>query len=296
MSLIVFLPPETPRFLGHSTKMEDLPGQANSEKRRRRPPLACVACRRRKVRCDRKLPCQNCTRARRATSCAYVPDERLDPREGTQGDSDSTTGRSFDRGDVVSAPVGGGNRVTGNIQSKNNGNSNGEARTLRDKVRQLEKQLEQVLDAKRADTDGVPGQGIKLVPLPQRRSGSDSERAGDESTRESDGLRRPDFPMANYSGLGARPMLAKSRYLGGSHWMRGISLVSLLFLYFSSSWPFSKTFFFKIRNGSGALRWHCYFLFGRLSTSSDTAPLNVLCNQYPFFDRSCSLPAALSVS
>ncbi|PSS05176.1 hypothetical protein BD289DRAFT_1669 [Coniella lustricola] len=56
-------------------------GPEQLQRRRRRPPLACIACRRRKVRCDRKMPCQNCVRARRATSCAYVPDDRLEPRD-----------------------------------------------------------------------------------------------------------------------------------------------------------------------------------------------------------------------
>lgn len=238
--------------------MEGLPRQARPEKRRRRPPLACVACRRRKVRCDRKLPCQNCTRARRATSCAYVPDERLDPREDTQGDSDSTTGRNFDRGDDVSAPVGVGNRVTGNVHPQRNENSSGEARSLRDKVRQLENQLEQVLDAKRANKDSVPG--IKLVPLPQRPSGSNSEGAGDDS-RESDGLRRPDSPMPNYHGLATRPMLVKSRYLGGSHWMRGISLVSLIFLYLCATRPFLRLFSLKLREAS-PFRNNCNLRFG----------------------------------
>lgn len=153
-----------------------------------------------------------------------MSDERLEPREGTQGDSDSTSGRTFDRGDVLSAPpVGGGNTATGSLHSQSNGPSNGDARTLRDKVRQLEKQLEEVLDARRTNTDTTPG--IKLVPLPQRHSGSYSERVGDD-LREHDGLRKPDFPMNDYMGPGMRPMLAKSRYLGGSHWMRGISLVS----------------------------------------------------------------------
>lgn len=158
-----------------------------------------------------------------------MPDERLEPREGTQGDSDSNSGRNVDRGDVAS---GGGSKATGGLHSQSYGNYNGEARTLRDKVRQLEKQLEEVLDARRTNTDTTPG--IKLVPLPQRRSGSHSERVGDD-LREHDGLRKPDFPMNDYMGPGMRPMLAKSRYLGGSHWMRGISLVSPLVLSLSSS-------------------------------------------------------------
>ncbi|KAL2822620.1 hypothetical protein BJX63DRAFT_441235 [Aspergillus granulosus] len=39
---------------------------------RRRPPLACEQCRRRKIGCDRKSPCSNCMRSRRS-ACTYVP-------------------------------------------------------------------------------------------------------------------------------------------------------------------------------------------------------------------------------
>ena len=44
-------------------------------KKRRRPPLACEACRRRKVKCDRKSPCDNCVRTKRASHCTYVLDK-----------------------------------------------------------------------------------------------------------------------------------------------------------------------------------------------------------------------------
>ncbi|KAL2835316.1 hypothetical protein BJY01DRAFT_223884 [Aspergillus pseudoustus] len=43
-----------------------------SSRNRRRPPLACEQCRRRKIGCDRKSPCSNCVRSRRS-SCTYVP-------------------------------------------------------------------------------------------------------------------------------------------------------------------------------------------------------------------------------
>ncbi|KAJ0422507.1 hypothetical protein BJY00DRAFT_77989 [Aspergillus carlsbadensis] len=43
-----------------------------STQNRRRPPLACEQCRRRKIGCDRKSPCSNCMRSRRS-SCTYVP-------------------------------------------------------------------------------------------------------------------------------------------------------------------------------------------------------------------------------
>ncbi|KAK8042893.1 hypothetical protein PG994_013376 [Apiospora phragmitis] len=42
------------------------------DKRRRRPALACVACRRSKVRCDRNMPCGACVRSKHKT-CVYEP-------------------------------------------------------------------------------------------------------------------------------------------------------------------------------------------------------------------------------
>ncbi|KAK7926873.1 hypothetical protein PG985_003871 [Apiospora marii] len=42
------------------------------DKRRRRPALACVACRRSKVRCDRNMPCGACVRSKHKT-CVFEP-------------------------------------------------------------------------------------------------------------------------------------------------------------------------------------------------------------------------------
>ncbi|KAF9880132.1 C6 zinc finger domain-containing protein [Colletotrichum karsti] len=44
---------------------------ASAQKKRRRPALACEACRRRKVRCDRNLPCGTCVRSKNAL-CTYT--------------------------------------------------------------------------------------------------------------------------------------------------------------------------------------------------------------------------------
>lgn len=47
------------------------------ERKRRRPALACVQCRRRKVRCDREEPCGPCSRlggGTAASACCYVSD------------------------------------------------------------------------------------------------------------------------------------------------------------------------------------------------------------------------------
>lgn len=212
-----------------------------SEKRRRRPPLACVACRRRKVRCDRKLPCQNCSKARRAASCAYVPDERLEPRETTRRLTNGIDRQNTDTDGVVrvtvgSGPVLGPGTITTSSSLHSNSNQDGEGETLRDRVRQLEKQLEQVLDAKRADTNAVPSN--HSAPLLHNNSGSSVTRdLGQEW--ECSGTRRSELLNTEPTGpSGTRPMLVKSRYLGGSHWMRGMSLVSLNL--FRLSWLCSR--------------------------------------------------------
>ncbi|KXJ95153.1 hypothetical protein Micbo1qcDRAFT_200584 [Microdochium bolleyi] len=43
---------------------------ARVDRRRRRPALACVNCRRSKIRCDRQVPCQNCAKAKNKT-CVF---------------------------------------------------------------------------------------------------------------------------------------------------------------------------------------------------------------------------------
>ncbi|KAK4139426.1 uncharacterized protein C8A04DRAFT_15890 [Dichotomopilus funicola] len=50
------------------------------EKRRRRPAVSCILCRKRKIRCDKQIPCSNCTKSKNAT-CAYKEDPRA-PRAG----------------------------------------------------------------------------------------------------------------------------------------------------------------------------------------------------------------------
>lgn len=49
--------------------------------RRRRPAHSCVECRRRKIKCNRKNPCNHCTSARKPTECTYTPN--LPPRGAT---------------------------------------------------------------------------------------------------------------------------------------------------------------------------------------------------------------------
>lgn len=217
---------------------------APSEKRRRRPPLACIACRRRKVRCDRRLPCQNCVKARRTTSCAYAPDDRLEPRESgvpVQGPNDGPNNhgpRSCTEADgaaslpylspatttTTMATTAGGGHST-NPQAASSSSSNEEASALAERVRQLEKQLAQVLGSKESGAAGT-----KLAPGIQTNPATGTAQSqGNERWQKHDTSQNAQYLTGDASS--ARVMLAKSRYLGSSHWMHGVTLVSSLYLF-----------------------------------------------------------------
>lgn len=212
------------------------------EKRRRRPPLACIACRRRKVRCDRKLPCQNCVRARRAASCSYVSDERIEPREGTEGFADGINGRHPQRDALSSVP----------FFTTTASPSSSSPDQLAERVKQLEEQLGKFVNARNGSTSAqsevpkayfnnanlnpptastflgpehwqVQGSGIADTSSPRARysreaQGSNRER-GDPNTDENHSA------SANVNAI-----LSKSRYLGNSHWIHGVTLVSPIHL------------------------------------------------------------------
>lgn len=47
--------------------------QSSRDRRREKPHNSCTFCRRRKVRCDRRLPCRTCVNKGIAFSCTYTP-------------------------------------------------------------------------------------------------------------------------------------------------------------------------------------------------------------------------------
>ncbi|KAH2980197.1 hypothetical protein KXW58_002933 [Aspergillus fumigatus] len=52
---------------------DNFPRTTSPPRKRRRPPKSCDPCRRRKVRCDREVPCGPCQRARTSLHCFYRP-------------------------------------------------------------------------------------------------------------------------------------------------------------------------------------------------------------------------------
>ncbi|OQE41035.1 hypothetical protein PENCOP_c005G03912 [Penicillium coprophilum] len=55
-----------------STDHEEIENQSRAPQRRRRPPLSCTVCRKRKLKCDRSLPCGQCVRSKTTSHCVFV--------------------------------------------------------------------------------------------------------------------------------------------------------------------------------------------------------------------------------
>lgn len=54
----------------------DNPEAVSVQVQRRRPPLACDRCRRRKIKCNKTVPCSHCIRTGYEASCTYAHSER----------------------------------------------------------------------------------------------------------------------------------------------------------------------------------------------------------------------------
>ncbi|KAH1489173.1 hypothetical protein KXX42_001451, partial [Aspergillus fumigatus] len=63
----------TPPLVVMAQDQDNFPQTTSPPRKRRRPPKSCDPCRRRKVRCDREVPCGPCQRARTSLHCFYRP-------------------------------------------------------------------------------------------------------------------------------------------------------------------------------------------------------------------------------
>jgi len=70
--------------------MEETGGSplAPVEIKRPRPVLSCLECRRKKLKCDRLLPCQQCRKSGRPALCAYISGTDPDSRANESEDGD----------------------------------------------------------------------------------------------------------------------------------------------------------------------------------------------------------------
>ncbi|KAI1473931.1 hypothetical protein F4774DRAFT_422807 [Daldinia eschscholtzii] len=190
-----------------------------TDRRRRRPALSCVSCRRSKIRCDRNLPCGACVRSKHKT-CVYEPQGRHSEVTsvpfGPPHPADSLS--AVDSEPVVSPVTSGSNHThrgdalhedhstlslngstpVDSTSSQSHGPSF-DVRSLLDRIKDLERRLE--------DSTG---------------NHSPQKNVGQPPTAEPDLVATYPSYLAGELHTMSRSVMTKTRYLGQSHWMNQI--------------------------------------------------------------------------
>ncbi|KAJ4011307.1 hypothetical protein NW752_007156 [Fusarium irregulare] len=173
---------------------------AKTEKKRRRPALSCEQCRRRKIRCDRSLPCVNCVKSK-ISPCTYAPthipasrNKKSTSHTAGADPSSQVPGRSaptIDPNQRQSPASSSARRQSSSVPSSTVG-SNSESSTV-DALAARVKELEQKL----AETC--------YITKPER-----------------DRIEEPDDEDQNPAPM--KGTVSKTRFFGQSHWMNGVDM------------------------------------------------------------------------
>ena len=173
--------------------------------RRRRPPLSCTTCRRRKLKCDRSLPCGQCVRSKTTDECVFT---------GAQPETNRQMSPPLSR----PRPSAASERKSGMFvfDSKMGPNSSRVSKRRSDELtemRQRLKALESLLKTNVQTPDTSVGDVYSEVD-----SASTSENVGvDDRVRF--------LPDSSFRGK-----KAKTRYFGRSHYTTTVSFVSAVLM------------------------------------------------------------------
>ncbi|KAI1210768.1 putative C6 transcription factor [Annulohypoxylon truncatum] len=190
---------------------------AEPERRRRRPPVSCTLCRRRKLRCSRESPCSNCIKSR-SGNCVYENfishaqpgvELGLGPAYSeshysapTTSISSTATGVTAPNHTSQSSPK----AASSTAGSTPTSYSSQEVESLRNRIRQLEEQL-----SKTNLTPSQPPADSNIEAINSRISGTFYIHHENNLTGQ---------PRAI-----SRSVTHKTRVFGQSHWITGFSLV-----------------------------------------------------------------------
>ncbi|KAI1077962.1 hypothetical protein F5B20DRAFT_549956 [Whalleya microplaca] len=208
--------------------MADDTPNAKADRRRRRPALACVSCRKSKIRCDRNLPCGACIRSKHKT-CVFEPQSSPNLRHSgisatgptNIGQYQITDARSnFNDAEAPAPAEVGGSTLHGDLSNDEHSSIslNGstpidstssqhrgpafDVNSLLERIKELERRLEES-SAQQSPSKNIPR------PSPTATQPIHSHLAG------------------NFH-LMSKSVMSKTRYLGQSHWMNLISNVGYL--------------------------------------------------------------------
>lgn len=163
-------------------------GPDQAPKKHRRPALSCVQCRRRKVKCDRNIPCNRCTQSKN-TVCQYDPEGPARARAIHSVASTASPSTSIDNFSISQEPVLKGtlslsNSVTPNskpqvmswVSGSRAVSDQDNVQHLQDRIRQLESALSTMTYKDKTPKDTVPLDGNRNPIL--RGSAEDTQFFG----------------------------------------------------------------------------------------------------------------------
>lgn len=163
------------------------------QRKRRRPTMACQRCRRRKIKCDRNTPCDQCILSK-SDNCHYVPDRRFGmdgmPNPPTTSSTMSRESPSTTNIPVASALIASTDELSipGSSSADSNKGHAPAVRTLPNQPRQLRHELPAPANKESAQSAAVS------VPL-------------------------------HHATLPTKESFSKTGPFGQSHWMDGIEQV-----------------------------------------------------------------------
>jgi hypothetical protein len=202
--------------------MDVTPRPKSDQRRRHRPALACISCRKSKIRCDRQQPCGACVRSRHKTcvfDTARGPASRRSGTASTASDPAETQRRSdYDLGPVTPASS------TPTLHDHDHNHDLDHKRSYAPPLRELgsTNPAGQIPDA-----NGVLN---RIFQLERRLEESTAAREPPDkyhqSTSRYEGQVIESYLAADIHAM-SRGVVSKTRYFGQSHWMNGIVHVRL---------------------------------------------------------------------
>jgi hypothetical protein len=201
-------------------------------RKRRRPPLACEQCRRRKLRCDRNLPCTPCSRSRESLTCSYSPSHI--PQADTSASigelspvviSKRAEGRKRSFASAFSTE---GSRNAGDLGESIDPDGPPQTAQVIENLQERIRQLEDLVSAGRA-TDRIPaGLGsARTFVTPARSTIHNPNTAGKRNTLQFESRQSPGNPLITDPLPHLRISSQKTKLFGANHWVNTATQVLL---------------------------------------------------------------------
>ncbi|KAI0532712.1 hypothetical protein GGR58DRAFT_489230 [Xylaria digitata] len=177
------------------------------DQRRRRPALACVSCRKSKIRCDRKQPCGACVRSRHKTCVFETLRRPTSRRSGIASTADPSRTADAERRSNL-GPV----TPASSVPTTND----------HDHVSPLREPDSTNPDLQILDANGVLKRLFNLERrLDESTAAREPPERSDQRTARFDGQVIESYLAADIHAM-SRGVVSKTRYFGQSHWMNGI--------------------------------------------------------------------------